>query len=641
MSSTIEEPSQAEQLENVDVAGAGPDDGENVGDRLSEKAPNGTLATPSTGSSELVDAKEDARAEEKPTGPPQVPERSKANIALIMASLLIAVFLAALDTTIITTAVPTISAHFHSSEADYTWIGSAYLLAASAAIPTWGKLSDIWGRKPIVLVANAIFFVGSLISALSINIQMLLAGRVIQGTGGGGLIVLANICISDLFSMRERGKYLGMIGGVWGIASALGPILGGVFTEKVSWRWCFYINLPFDAIAFAIIMVFLDIETPKTAMLDGLKAIDWLGVILITGGTVMFLLGLEYGGVSFPWSSATVVCLLVFGVVAIVFFFINEWKLAKYPLMPLRLFSKPSNLAALTVCFAHGAVFISAAYFFPLYFQAVLGADPILSAVYLFPYVISLSFLSAITGIFIKKTGQYLLPMRVGLFLMTIGFGLYIDLPVGRTWGRIIPFQILAGLGVGPNFQAPLLALQSFVPPRDIATATATFTFVRNLSNAISVVVGGVIFQNGMKRREATLIAATNEQIGSELGGGGAGAATLIVKNLPEPGREAVRAVYVASLREMWIFFVCIAVAGLVVCFFIKKTTLSKTNEVTKTGLAQEEQNRMDRKHEAESRTVSKRAPSTNGRKSEDFTTANGTATPTMDAEETKGDNNV
>ena len=392
-------------------------------------------------------------------------------------------------------------------------------------------------------------------------------------------------------------------------------------------------------------MVFLDIETPKTPMLEGLRAIDWLGAILISGGTVMFLLGLEYGGVSFPWSSATVVCLLVFGILTIVLFIINEWKLAKYPMMPLRLFSKSSNLAALAVCLVHGMVFISGAYFYPLYFQAVLGANPILSGVYLFPFVISLSFTSAFAGIFIKKTGQYLLPIQFGLFLMTLGFGLYIDLPVGRTWGRIIPFQIIAGIGVGPNFQAPLIALQTLVPPRDIATATATFGFVRNLSTSISVVLGGVIFQNAMKKRESILIAATNQAIGSQLGGGGAGAATTIVKGLPEPGRQTVREAYVASLREMWIFYVCIAAVGLIVSFFITKTKLSRSHEVTKTGLAEEERNRAERKQEADSKRASKMALSKNGRKSGDFAAARGAATPPppplTDTEKMDGDHNV
>jgi MFS family permease len=167
--------------------------------------------------------------------------RTKLQTAIIMISLCSSVFLAALDTTIVTTALPTISEHFHSN-AGYTWIGSAYLLANAASTPSWGKFSDIWGRKPILLMAAGIFFIGSTLCATAVNIGMLITARAIQGIGGGGLIILVNISISDLFSMRNRGKYFGMVGMVWAFASAVGPILGGVFTEKVSWRWCFYIN---------------------------------------------------------------------------------------------------------------------------------------------------------------------------------------------------------------------------------------------------------------------------------------------------------------------------------------------------------------------------------------------------------------
>jgi hypothetical protein len=226
---------------------------------------------------------------------------------------------------------------------------------------------------------------------------------------------------------------------------------------------CADINLPFDGVAFLILLFFLDIKTPKTPLREGLKAVDWLGSLAMVGGVIMLLLGLEFGGIAHPWDSATVLCLIIFGAV-----FLIEWRVAPYPLMPLGLFSKRSNLAALAVCFFHAFVFISGNYFLPLYFQAVLGATPILSGVYLLPTALSLSFLSAFTGFFIKKTGQYLPMIWFGMFMMTLGFGLFIDFDVNSSWAKIIIFQIIAGIGVGPNFQSPLIALQSLVPVSSI-----------------------------------------------------------------------------------------------------------------------------------------------------------------------------
>lgn len=218
----------------------------------------------------------------------------------------------------------------------------------------------------MLLAANVIFMVGSLVSALSTSIGMLIAARAIQGIGGGGLIILANITIGDLFSLRSRGAFYGMIGAVWAVASAIGPIIGGAFTEKVSWRWCFYINLPLDGLAFFILLFFLDLKTPRTAVWDGLKAIDWVGSLLIVGATLMFLFGLQYGGVTAPWDSAEVVCLLVFGVVMFVLFAVWEWKFARYPVMPMKLFTKLTNVASLAAVFLHGFVFISGSYYLPL-----------------------------------------------------------------------------------------------------------------------------------------------------------------------------------------------------------------------------------------------------------------------------------
>lgn len=522
-----------------------------------------------------------------------------------------AVFLAALDMTIVATALPTIAADFNISQADYTWIGSAYLLACAASTPAWGKVSDIFGRKPVLLIANVVFFVGSLLCGVSVNVDMLIAGRVIQGIGGGGLLSLVNICIGDLFSMRSRGAYYGIVGMTWALAGAIGPIIGGALAEYSTWRWCFYINrklrschnaevmltqtVPCDGLAFVLLFFFLDIETPRTPVLAGFKAIDWVGLVFIVGGVVMFLLGLEFGGVSFAWNSATVLCLIIFGLVTVGIFFVVEAKVAKYPMMPLRLFKKRSALACFGTVFCHGFVFIAGSYFLPLYFQAVLSASPLLSGVYQLPFILSLSIFSAVVGIFIKKTGQFLPPIIFGTTLMTLGFGLFIDLPAHASWAKIIIYQIIAGIGTGPNFQSPLIALQSHTERADLATATATFAFVRQLGSALSIVIGGVIFQNRMSAHAGLLQSVLPDDTAALLSGGSAGASVGVVKGLQQPAKRIVQQVYTASLKDMWIFYTAFAFVGLGCSLLIQKAHLSKNHTVRKQGLEQQELDRVER----------------------------------------------
>jgi EmrB/QacA subfamily drug resistance transporter len=533
--------------------------------------------------------------------------RSKGKVAVIMLALCMAVFLAALDVTIVTTALPTITEHFGSASG-YTWIGSAFMLANAASIPSWGKVSDIFGRKPMLLLANIIFMIGSLVAALSNSIGMLIAARAVQGLGGGGLVILVNITIGDLFSLRIRGAFYGIIGGVWAIASSIGPIIGGAFTESVSWRWCFWINLPLDGLAFIILVFFLDIETPKTPLIEGLKAIDWVGSLLVVGATLMFLFGLQYGGETYPWGSATVVCLLVFGALTFALFILYEWKIPKYPVMPLGLFKSRTNIATLSVVFIHGFVFISGSYYLPLYFQAVLGATPILSGVYLLPTALALSAGSIGTGIFVGKTGLFLPPIYLGLFMLTLGYGLFVDFSAHSSWAKIIMYQIVAGVGVGPLFQAPIIALQAHINPRDIGTATATLGFVRQLATSTSVVVGQVVFQNSMSAKTPQLATTLGPELAQRLSGSEAGANTQVINSLPGPQKEAVRVAFADSLVPMWIMYLAFSALGLLVGFCIKKKVLSSQHEETKTGLAAEKENAAARTAEKEAKRASKRA---------------------------------
>ncbi|KAI4708078.1 hypothetical protein J4E89_007198 [Alternaria sp. Ai002NY15] len=266
-------------------------------------------------------------------------------IALLMLPLCLSVLLSALDLTIITPAIPTIVQRLHSTTG-YVWIGSAFILASTASTPVWGSLADIWGRKPILLIALTIFLGGSLLCALAPSMHSLIAGRALQGLGSSGMGTTVNIIICDTFSLRDRGLYLAITSLVWAMGSAIGPVIGGSFTTKASWRWCFWINLPIGAVVLVVLVFFLKLPSPHTPVFAGLKAIDWVGSILIVGAALMILLGLDFGSVTFPWSSATVVCLIVFGVLTIAIFLVNEWKFANNPVIPLRLFTKRSTVAA-------------------------------------------------------------------------------------------------------------------------------------------------------------------------------------------------------------------------------------------------------------------------------------------------------
>ncbi|KAI6409327.1 hypothetical protein MCOR23_001012 [Pyricularia oryzae] len=538
----------------------------------------------------------DATDEEAAVTPPKDHEKStppeagrtKLETTVIVVSLATALFLAALDISIVTVAVPAIASDFRST-VGYTWIGSAYLLANAAMAPIWGKISDIWGRKQILLLAACVFWIGSLLCALSVSMAMLIASRAVQGMGGGGIIIMVNVCISDLFSIRKRGVYFGIMGLVWAVAGAVGPVVGGLFTTKVSWRWCFYINLPIAGVGIIILFFVLKLHNPRTPMRQGLAAVDWLGSLTIIAGTVMVLMGLTLGGVTAPWASPTVLCLLIIGAAMVAVFVLVELRVAPYPVVPMHLFKVRSNVASLSVAFAHGFTTMSGFYYLPLYFQAVLGADALMSGVYILPYAVVLSLVSVAAGCYIKKTGKYLPPIIFGFVFLTLGMGLLTDLggpsPSGPNWAKLMIYTIITGIGVGPNFQSPLIALQTTVAQRDMASATATYQFVRQMSTSISVVVGGVIFQNSMDGQHARLLERLGPDIAALLTGQDAAASVEAVAAIPGEEGLIARDAFWISLRTMYIVYTVAAGVGLVLCFFIGTRKLSTEHEEHKTGL--------------------------------------------------------
>ncbi|KAK6833144.1 MFS-type transporter [Apiospora arundinis] len=456
---------------------------------------------------------------------------------VLMFSLCLALFLAALDITIVATALPTITHELGANAAEYSWIGSSYLLASTASGPIWVKLSDVFGRKSALLTANLLFMAGSIVAALARTVGMLIAGRAVQGLGGGGLTVLVSVVIGDLFELKDRAKYYGMTGMVWAVAAALGPVLGGVFTQKLSWRWCFWINLPFEGVSLAVLFVVLKVDWPNVGFLEGLKSLDWIGSIMIVGGTIIFLYGLETGsGGQAPWASAQVICLIVFGILLLITFFLYEARLAKNPMIPMRIFNSVTNVASFATFCMHSFIFISYDYFLPLYFQAVLHFQPIISGVSLFALVVPLCSLTIGTGYYVKRTGDYLIPIRAGAIIMAVGTGLFINFGATTDWAKIIVFLFVAGLGAGPMFQTPMLALQSHLDPHDIAASVSAMTFIRNLCTSISIVMGSVLLQRTLGGE------GLSAGVGQGAGGGG--------KEVG-PSRDT----YMSALHIMWIFY--------------------------------------------------------------------------------------
>ena len=299
----------------------------------------------------------------------------------------------------------------------------------------------------------------------------------------------------------------------------------------------------------------------------------------------MFLLGLVYGGVAFPWDSATVICLIIFGVVAFGVFLLIEWRFAKYPIIPLRIFKQPSNIAAIGIAFLHGFIFIADLFYLPLYFQSVLGASAILSGVYLLPVAITLCVVSTGTGLYISKTGRYRPPIYFAILALILGHGLYINLPDYPSWSRIVIFQIISGFGIGPLFQAPIIAVFSLTKPADIASAAATIFFARDIAQAMSVVVGGVIFQNRMQAHSSQLNSVLPPVTAHMLTDGDATASTELIQSLPNGEKQVVYVAYTESLSTTWIFFTVLGVVALMLSVLISKQVLSREHKIGKTGL--------------------------------------------------------
>jgi MFS family permease len=474
------------------------------------------------------------------------------------------------------------------SAAGYTWIGGAYLLAKAAAGPIWTKSSDIWGRKPALLLSVIIFALASVIAALSTSMRMLIAARALQGVAAGGLFQLVSVTISDLFSVRKRALYFGWMGAMWAVAGAAGPLVGGALSEKLSWRYCFWINCPVCGLSFVMLLLLLNVHNPRTGLVEGLQAIDWSGTVSMLTVSVLLLLGLNFGGGVFSWNSAQVISLIAVGTAMIAFFIFAEKRLAKYPLMPLGVFGTLSNNATFVVAFGHNMVNIGVEFYLPLFFQSVRQASPLYSGLLLLPLMVSAAAVDVVSGMLISRTGRYREFMWAGTVLMTLGCGLYVNFWTDTPLAEIIGIEFISGTGVALLFQTPMLAIHSTVRQADVASATASLGFLNSLATALSVVVGGVVFQNSMSARQSTLSAAGLEpSVLEALAGDKAAANVNIVKTVMDTTQHrAVQDAFAWSVRNIFVMYTCIAGVTVVAGICIKQKQMSTEHSETKTGIA-------------------------------------------------------
>jgi EmrB/QacA subfamily drug resistance transporter len=405
----------------------------------------------------------------------------------IVVAVMLGLFLAALDQTVVGTALPRIVTELHGNEI-YTWAFTAYLLTATVSGPIYGKLSDLFGRRPVLLFAVGVFLLGSLLSGLSREMWQLVGFRALQGLGAGALFPVALAVIGDLFDPAERGKYQGLVGGVFGLSSLIGPAIGGVITDTVGWQWVFFVNLPVGVLVFAVIWRALPRVRPSAAA----SHIDYLGASVLVAALVPILVGLT-NKQSAAWADPTVGGLIVAGL-AIAALFVWIESRAIDPIVPLQLFRNRSFTISVIAMFMASMAFFAPVVFLPRWFQVVGGASATQSGYQILALLGGLIFSAILSGQIVARTGRYKplalgapIVLAVGLFLLS---NLRADTPLPMLW----VWMFVTGVGVGPMFAIFTLVVQAAVPPRQIGTATSSLTLFQQVGGSVGLAVAGTVF---------------------------------------------------------------------------------------------------------------------------------------------------
>ncbi|MBF6557455.1 MAG: MFS transporter [Acidimicrobiales bacterium] len=414
---------------------------------------------------------------------------SRRRVLIVIGALTLGMFLAALDQTVVATALPTIVGDLHGAS-HLTWVVTAYLLSSTVSTPLWGKLGDQFGRKFFFQAAIVIFLVGSALSGLSHSMIELIVFRALQGLGGGGLIVGAQTIVGDVVSPRERGRYMGIFMGMFGVTTVIGPLIGGLFVDSVGWRWIFYINIPIGAVALAVTAVALPGTLSRVH-----RVIDYLGSALLALSATALVLFTSLGGTSYPWTSPFIVGLAVSGVVLAVAFLLAERGAAE-PVIPLHLFANPVFSAASAIGFVIGFAMFGALTFLPLFLQEVKGVSAIQSGLRLFPMMGGLFLASIGSGFLVSRWGRYKVFPVVGTALTTVGLYLMSTIGVSTGAWTTAAYMAVFGVGLGLVISVLLVAVQNAVPYEELGTATSGATFFRMIGGSFGTAVFGAIYAN-------------------------------------------------------------------------------------------------------------------------------------------------
>jgi len=495
---------------------------------------------------------------------------SHREVLIVFAAVLTGMFLAALDQTIVSTALPTIVGELGGLE-QLSWVITAYLLTSTASMPLYGKLSDLYGRKLLFQAAISIFVVGSLLSGVAQNMDQLIIFRGVQGIGAGGIMTMAQAIIGDIVSPRDRGRYTGYMGGVFAVASVLGPLLGGLFTDHLSWRWVFFINIPIGGVALVVTSIVLRIPFTRRS-----HKIDYLGSGLMVGGISALLLVTTWGGNEHAWLSPVIVGLAIAGVLCLAAFIAQERRAAE-PLLPLRLFRDRVFTVGNIMGFVVGMAMFGALAFLPVYLQVVQGASATESGLRMIPMMLGLIAASVWSGRMISSTGRYRVYPIVGTALVAVGLYLLSRLTVDSSTAEVSVYMLVLGVGVGLVMQVVVLAIQNSVDYTDLGVATAGANLFRSLGSAFGVAIFGSILNNRLDYHLERLVPS------DALNGISIAALTsspAVIARLPDAVRAGVLEAFALSLHSVFLWAIPVAIGGFIASWFLPERVLRSSSHV-------------------------------------------------------------